>query len=60
MTNTVLNIQKLNKLAALDDFSCTAQREQILGLIGPNGAGKTTLFNVLTGSIRPGNRWGLP
>ena len=53
MTNTVLNIQKLNKLAALDDFSCTAQREQILGLIGPNGAGKTSLFNLIGGFLPP-------
>ena len=57
MLDSILHIQNLNKhfdgIAALDDFSCTVSRGEILGLIGPNGAGKTTLFNVLTGFIRP-------
>jgi len=52
---TLLGIENLNKhfdgVRALDDFSCTLQEQEILGIIGPNGAGKTTLFNVLTGFI---------
>ena len=57
VTDILLNIQGLNKrfdgVTALDDFSCTVNPNEILGLIGPNGAGKTTLFNVLTGFITP-------
>jgi ABC-type branched-subunit amino acid transport system ATPase component len=53
---TLLDIKGLNKhfdgVRALDEFSCTLDEREILGVIGPNGAGKTTLFNVLTGFIR--------
>ena len=38
-------------IKALDGFSCSVAKNEIVGLIGPNGAGKTTLFNVLTGFI---------
>ncbi len=52
-----LEISNLNKhfngVKALDDFSCSLEKGQIIGLIGPNGAGKTTLFNVLTGFLPP-------
>jgi ABC-type branched-subunit amino acid transport system ATPase component len=54
-TGTLLSIENLNKhfdgIKALDDFSCSVGRGEILGLIGPNGAGKSTLFNVITGFI---------
>jgi len=54
-TGTLLSIENLNKhfdgIKALDDFSCSVGRGEILGLIGPNGAGKSTLFNVVTGFI---------
>ncbi len=40
-------------VTALDDFSMTLGRGELLGVIGPNGAGKTTLFNVLSGFIMP-------
>lgn len=57
MTDDLLDIRGLNKrfdgVMALDNFSCAAQRGQILGLIGPNGAGKTTLFNVMAGFLSP-------
>jgi ABC-type branched-subunit amino acid transport system ATPase component len=35
----------------MDDFSCTVDKGEIVGLIGPNGAGKTTLFNVISGFL---------
>ena len=34
-------------LTAIDNFSETIERGEILGLIGPNGAGKTTLVNAM-------------
>jgi branched-chain amino acid transport system ATP-binding protein len=55
----LLDIKKLNKhfdgVVALDDFSCTLNQSELVGVIGPNGAGKITLFNVLTGFIAPDN-----
>jgi ABC-type branched-subunit amino acid transport system ATPase component len=55
----ILDIMNLNKhfdgVVALDDFSCTLNQSELIGVIGPNGAGKTTLFNVLTGFIAPDN-----
>jgi len=52
----LLDIKNLNKhfdgVRALDEFSCTLNDREVLGVIGPNGAGKTTLFNVLTGLVR--------
>jgi branched-chain amino acid transport system ATP-binding protein len=36
-------------LMAVDDFSFTVDRHEIVSIIGPNGAGKTTVFNMLTG-----------
>ncbi|MCX5905467.1 MAG: ABC transporter ATP-binding protein [Proteobacteria bacterium] len=52
----LLTVKNLNKhfdgIKALDDFSCTINQNEIVGLIGPNGAGKSTLFNVITGFIQ--------
>jgi branched-chain amino acid transport system ATP-binding protein len=56
-TVDLLMVEQLGKtfgnLAALQDFSCTLQAGEIVGLIGPNGAGKTTCFNLLTGFLIP-------
>ena len=53
--DNLLSITSLNKhfngVKALDDFSCSVGKGEIVGLIGPNGAGKSTLFNVITGFI---------
>jgi branched-chain amino acid transport system ATP-binding protein len=43
--------KRFGGLTAVDRFSCTVEKGEIVGLIGPNGAGKTTLFNVITGSL---------
>jgi ABC-2 type transport system ATP-binding protein len=45
--------KKYGELTALDSFSLTLDRGQILGLIGPNGAGKTTAIKILVGLARP-------
>ncbi len=34
---------------AVDDFSFSVEKGEIVGIIGPNGAGKTTAFNLVTG-----------
>jgi branched-chain amino acid transport system ATP-binding protein len=57
MTETiVLDVKDMTKyfggLCAVDHFSFSLKKNQILGLIGPNGAGKTTLFNLITGVFR--------
>lgn len=53
----ILEVKNLTKkfggLTAVNDFSLTIQRGEILGLIGPNGAGKTTVFNLLSGFEKP-------
>lgn len=40
-------------LIAVNEFSLTLKKGELVGLIGPNGAGKTTVFNMLTGVYRP-------
>jgi ABC-2 type transport system ATP-binding protein len=54
---TVVAIDNLTKkygeFVALDSFSLSLERGQILGLIGPNGAGKTTAIKILVGLARP-------
>ena len=40
-------------LKAVNDFSISIGKSELVGLIGPNGAGKTTVFNLLTGVYQP-------
>ena len=40
-------------LNAVDDFSISINKGELVGLIGPNGAGKTTVFNLITRVFRP-------
>lgn len=40
-------------LTAVNDFTLTINRGELVGLIGPNGAGKTTVFNIITGQYTP-------
>ncbi|HHY47287.1 MAG TPA: ABC transporter ATP-binding protein [Firmicutes bacterium] len=44
---------KFGGLIAVNDFSLSMKRGELVGLIGPNGAGKTTVFNVITGQYTP-------
>ena len=41
------------KVTALDDFSLTVNRGEILGFLGPNGAGKSTSIHLAMGFMRP-------
>ncbi|MBT0722428.1 ABC transporter ATP-binding protein [Rosenbergiella collisarenosi] len=46
------NVRKSFKdVLALDDFSLTACKGEIVGLVGPNGAGKTTSLECIQGLI---------
>lgn len=53
----LLEVKEINKnfggVKAIQDFSITAERGDIIGIIGPNGAGKTTVFNVISGVYTP-------
>ena len=59
MSADFLEIESMKKhfdgVVALDEFACSVNKGEIVGLIGPNGAGKTTLFNVITGFLEPDN-----
>jgi branched-chain amino acid transport system ATP-binding protein len=46
-------IKDFGGLRAVDGFTASLNRGEILGLIGPNGAGKTTIFNLLSGYHAP-------
>lgn len=40
-------------IRAVEDFSVTLQRGELVGLIGPNGSGKTTTINLIAGALKP-------
>ncbi len=40
-------------IKAVDGFTMSMEKGELLGLIGPNGAGKTTVFNMLSGVYTP-------
>jgi len=52
----MLEIKNLTKsygdILALDRFSLSLRKGDVLGLLGPNGAGKTTLISILAGTVR--------
>lgn len=56
MESTILNINNITKsygeITALNNFSLTLDKGQVLGLLGPNGAGKTTLISILSGTVK--------
>jgi ABC transport system ATP-binding/permease protein len=37
----------------IDNFSCTIQRGDKIGLLGPNGSGKSTLLKIILGEMEP-------
>ncbi len=46
-------VKRFGGLVAVNDFSLSLERGDIVALIGPNGAGKTTAFSVIAGYYRP-------
>ncbi len=57
MSDTILKIENLGKnygkFPALNDFSLSIRKGEIIGLVGPNGAGKTTVLKMIARLIRP-------
>ena len=57
MSEVVLQIEKLGKnygkFTALNDFSFSVRKGEIIGLVGPNGAGKTTTLKLIARLISP-------
>ncbi len=57
MSDTILKIEnlgkKFGKFTALNDFSLSVRKGEIIGLVGPNGAGKTTTLKMIARLIRP-------
>lgn len=56
---SLLEISKISLqfggLTAVNEFSLSVDRGEIVAIIGPNGAGKTTVFNIVTGIYPPQN-----
>lgn len=46
-------------VVAVDDFSLTIAREEIVSLVGPSGCGKSTMLRLLAGLLKPttGDVW---
>lgn len=53
--DNILEIKNITKsygeITALNNFSLTLRKGEVLGLLGPNGAGKTTLISILSGTV---------
>jgi len=52
----ILEIKNITKsygdITALNNFSLSMEKGEVLGLLGPNGAGKTTLISILSGTVK--------
>lgn len=48
------NLSKVyGSLKAVENFTFSAQKGEVIALLGPNGAGKSTLMNMITGFLAP-------
>ncbi|WP_425756893.1 ATP-binding cassette domain-containing protein [Ihubacter sp. rT4E-8] len=48
---------KRKALTALNDFSLTVKRGEIVGVVGPSGCGKSTLARCVMGIYKPDGGW---
>lgn len=59
MSRNVLRLENVTMqfggVVAVNNFSMSIGKGEIVSLIGPNGAGKTTAFNTVTGVYQPTN-----
>ena len=57
MNNQVLEIRHMSKsygrIRALNDFSLTVEKGDVVGILGPNGSGKTTILGILLDILKP-------
>ena len=54
---SVLRLEQISKhfgaIQALNDFSVTIEKGEVVGLMGDNGAGTSTLVKIIAGNFRP-------
>ena len=54
---SVLKLEDISKhfgaIQALNNFSMTLEKGEVIGLMGDNGAGKSTLVKIIAGNFRP-------
>lgn len=53
LSKTYRSIWRGRQVRALDDFTLTVNRGEVVGIAGPNGAGKSTLISLLLGFLHP-------
>ena len=53
-TLETINLSKtFGNIKAVENFTFSAHKGEIIALLGPNGAGKSTLMNMITGFLAP-------
>ena len=53
VSKTFRGLRSRSSVTALNQFSLTVERGEVVGLAGPNGAGKSTLISLVLGYLHP-------
>lgn len=53
LSKTYRSLLRSRTVQALEDFTLTVHRGEVVGIAGPNGAGKSTLISLLLGFLNP-------